>query len=271
MLGMLLVLLGQVDLTDPSKPETEFSIRVSPLYRWISGTGQAREDPVPGTRLGLNEDLGVEQQAGVNVQVELDTRSVHALMEIEEAYGFGGTSTGDPFAWTGTVYDAPSQVRSHSSFLTLWTLVAFKLIPMDMLRSWIGPVVGLEYPNYTVSTGTNRQHGTTEEWSHYLPYPVVGAAGYLEIDKEFSLRPWVTVGYLPNVPTPFTEGGGRIEVSVRPSVNVEIPLVWRAGSSVDLTLSATFQYWSGWDHSDEEENRLTFWSTGLMAGASVRW
>jgi len=64
----------------------------------------------------------------------------------------------------------------------------------------------------------------------YLPYPVVGAAGYLEIDKEFSLRPLGDRGLPPERPHAVHGGEAAIEVSVRPSVNVEIPLVWRAGA-----------------------------------------
>ena len=80
----------------------------------------------------------------------------------------------------------------------------------------------------------------------------------------------MSVGYLPSVPTPFFEGG-RPHVAARPSVLVEAPLVWRAGVWVDLSFSLTYQYWSGNDPSNEDDNRMSLSAAGILIGAALRW
>jgi hypothetical protein len=52
---------------------------------------------------------------------------------------------------------------------------------------------------------------------------------------------------------------------------VEVPLLWRVGSSLDLAFAVSYQYWSGNDHSNEDDNRLTFSSVGVLLGTAFRW
>jgi hypothetical protein len=254
----------------PAADTLRYSLRLSPVYRWMSGSLKVRELLVTGTRLDLRKDVGLDQAAGGNLQFDVESPSVVFVLELEELFGFGGHSSSQDFAWNGTTYTAPSQVRAHASMLTLRTGVAFKAVTDAQTGNWVGPYVGLEWPYYTVSIGTNRQHGSIEEWQHYLPYPVIGAAGSLDLGGSVSLQGRMSVGYLPSVPTPFFEGG-RLYVAARPSVYVELPLVWHAASSVDLSLALTYQYWSGNDHSNEDDNRWTLSSPGVLAGVAVRW
>jgi hypothetical protein len=257
-------------LSADAEADVHWSLRIAPVYRQMFGSTKVRELNVTGTRLSLREEVGLDQAVGGNLQGDVDTPSLYAFLELEELFGFGGRSSSQDFNWNGTPYAAPSQVRAHSSFLTLRTQVAFKTYSEPGTRAWVGPLVGLEWPYYTVSIGTNRQHGSIEEWQHYLPYPVLGAAGSLPLGETWTLQARLSAGYLPNVPSPFTEGG-RLYVSARPSVFLEVPLLWRLGTSVDLTFAATYQYWQGGDHSNEDDNRLTFSSVGLMVGTAFRW
>jgi len=253
-----------------AEPDVRYSLRIAPVFKTLSGSTKVRENEVTGTRLSLRDEVGLEQALGGNLQFDAETPSLYAFLELEELFGFGGRSSSQDFAWNGTVYGAPSQVRAHSSFLTLRTQVAFKSFAEPGGRAWAGPLVGLEWPYYTLSIGTNRQNGSIEEWQHYLPYPVVGAAGSVPLAEAWTLQARVSAGYLPNVPSPFTEGG-RLYVSSRPSVFVEVPLLWRVGPSLDLALAVSYQYWSGNDHSDEDDNRLTFSSVGVLLGTALRW
>lgn len=248
----------------------EYSFRLAPAYRRLGGSVQVRENLVSGDRLQLGSEVGLDQAVGANVQFEIDTKQICFVTEVEELFGFGGRSSTADFAWNGTVYHAPSQVRAHASFLTMRNDVSFKLAGDPSTGAWVGPLVGLEWPYYTMSIGTNRQHGSIEEWTHYLPFPIVGASGNLPLGDAWSLQPRFCAGYLPNIASPFTEGG-RLYVSVRPTATLEVPLVWRVSSSVDLVLTATRQYWHGGDHSDEDDNRLWMWSAGVMVGVGFRW
>jgi hypothetical protein len=256
------------DLRD-SAP-TGYTFRLSPAVRWITGHTTVREHEVEGTRLDLNGDLGLRAAAGANAQFEMEAPGIQVFAEVEELFGWGGQSADQPFAWNGTTYTAPSQVRVHASFLTVRGELAFKLLSSDDGRSWLAPIFGFEWPYYTISVGTNLQHGSLEDWVHYLPYTIVGVAGRVALSDDVDLQARLVGGYLPNLPTIYTEGG-RLYVSVRPSLSLEVPLLWRVGRSWELSFTATYQYWAGWDHSTEDGNQLTFSSLGVMIGVGYRW
>jgi hypothetical protein len=240
------------------------------VFRWLTGHTKVREDLVEGTKLDLNRDLGLGPAYGGNAQFEIESSAIQFLAEVEEVFASGGRTADQPFAWNGMVYAAPSQVRVHASFLTVRSEVAFKLLANPDARTWLGPAVGFEWPYYTLSVGTNLQHGSLEDWVHYLPYPIVGVAGQVAISESVAVAGRLVGGYLPNVPVPYTEGG-RLYVSVRPSLLLEAPITWRVSPSFELSCTLTYQYWVGNDHSNEDGNTLTLSSPGLMVGVAYRW
>jgi hypothetical protein len=254
----------------PASDDFSYSFQIAPVFRWFTGHVEVREHQVSGSRLDLRNDLGLETGAGGNARFTVDAPGFQFQGEVEEIFGWGGRTADQPFAWNGTVYTTPSQVRVHSSFLTVRAELGFKLWGDEKGHSWLGPVVGLEYPYYTVSVGTNLQHGSLEDWVHYLPYSVAGVAGRVALSDAVDLGGRVIAGYLPNQPTIFHEGG-RLYVSVRPSVALDVPITWHVGSSTDLSLTITYQYWDGGDHSDEDGNKLLISSPGVMLGVAFRW
>jgi len=247
-----------------------YSIRFSPAIHWLSGHVTVRENAIQGTRLDLDRDLGLRMAAGANVEFDIDRPSVQFQAEVEELFGWGGQSARQTFNWNGTTFLTPAQVRDHSSFLMVRPTLALKALASAAGDGWLGPVVGLEYPYSTVSVRTNREKGSLEDWVHYLPYPVIGVAARVPLAQTLSLSARITTGYLPNVPTPYVEGG-RLYSSARPSVLLEVPVTWRLAPAFDLAGTLTYQYWSGRDHSVEDGNTLTISSPGFMLGLSYHW
>jgi len=263
---------GRLDMPPSLRAEEPplYTFRLSPTVRWITGHATVRENQVEGTKVDVDRDLGLRMAVGGNAQFERDASDLQFLGEVEELFGYGGRSVDRPFAWNGTVYSAPSRVRTHSSLLTVRGELAFKLLSGDDGRSWLGPVLGVEWPYYTVSVGTNLQHGSLEDWVHYLPYPILGLAGRVGLSETIDLQARLIGGYLPNVPTPFTEGG-RLHVAVHPGLCLEVPITWSVSSTWQLSCTLTYQYWAGTDRSTEDGNRLVLSSPGLMLGIAYRW
>lgn len=267
---------GPTDLADDAFPPPradagpDYTARLSPAFRWVTGHATVRENLVNGTRLDLPGDLGLRTLFGGNAQFELETPGLQVFAEVEEMVGSGGHPADQAFAWNGTVYTAPSHISVHASFLTLRSFAAAKLLAGEDAHSWLGPVAGFEWPYYTVSVGTNLQHGSLEDWVHYVPYPLVGVAGRLRLSDTVDLGGHLVVGYLPNVPAPYTEGG-RLYVSVRPGLSLEVPIAWRVGPFFELSCTLTYQYWYGSDHSTEDGNQLVLSTLGFMVGLSYRW
>lgn len=248
----------------------DYSLRFSPALERLSGHIAVRENTTPGTRLDLDRDIGLRTAAGADVRFEADAPSMRFQGDLEEMFGWGGHASRMPINWNGATFSTPSQIRDHASLLVVRPSLAFKALGPDPVQAWIGPLVGVEYPFMTVSFKTNLQKGSLEDWTHFLPYPVLGLSGHLQLAQSLSLDPRLTAGYLPNLPTPFIEGG-RLYVSARPAVQIEIPLTWRLGPSLDVSFAATYRYWSGRDHSIEDGNTLTLSSPGILLGVGYHW
>ena len=249
-------------------PGPEITLRLSPVFRWFTGHAVVRENQLQGTRLDLGRDLGLRSGAGANVEGGVEGESLEFQMEVEEIFGWGGRDSTRDFAWNGTVYAAPSRIRAHASLLTVRGALAVKAWSDD--EDWLGPVIGFEYPYYNLSVGTNRQKGSLEDWIHYLPYPVLGLSGRTTLSDSAGVGFRLVGGYLPNVPSPYTEGG-RLYVSARPSLSLELPFTWALGSRAELSFAFTYQYWSGGDHSVEDGNKWVLSSPGLRLGIAIRW
>ncbi|HVR83749.1 MAG TPA: hypothetical protein VMU54_05510 [Planctomycetota bacterium] len=247
-----------------------WSVRFAPVVRWITGHVTVRENAVQGTRLDLDRDLGLRTEAGVDVEAAVEGPSLRFQMEVEELNGWGGHAARQTFNWNGTTFVVPSRIRDHSTSLWLLPMLTRKLLVSADRETWWGPAVGLEYPYVTVNVTTNRTKGSLEDWVHYLPYPALGMTGHLKLSDSFSLEGRLTGTYLPNVPVPFSEGG-RLYVSSRPSLRLEVPLYYHLGPSADLSLAFTGETWSGRDHSVEDGNTLVLSSAGAWLGLTYRW
>lgn len=256
--------------TPPEADAWEMTVRIAPLYRWVRGHVRVRENETEGTTLDFTRDLSLVRQAGGHLEVEAEKPHVRWLVELEEDFGWGGRTTETTTFWNGTRFPPPAQARDHSQFLTVRATVSGKWLRSEEGSAWMGPVAGVEYPFYTVTFHTNLTRGSLEDWVHYLPYPVVGAAGRVPLAPGVFAEARLTGGYLPNVPSPFIEGG-RLYVSARPSIALEAPIAWEITPSLELSFWVGYQYWFGRDHSVEDGNSLVFSSVGLMLGLGYRW
>jgi hypothetical protein len=254
----------------PADPGAAVTIRLAPLYRWMRGHVRVRENAIEGTKLDFTRDLGLTRAAGAHLEAEVDQPRVRFLLELEEDFAWGGRTTQETIFWNGSRFIPQAQARDHAQLLTVRATVSGKWLRSDDGGSWLGPVAGVEYPFYTVTFTTNVTHGSLEDWVHYLPYPILGAAGQTPLARDVVAEARLTAGYLPNVPSPYIEGG-RLYVSARPSIALEAPIAWRLTSSLELSFWISYQYWFGRDHSNEDGNSLTISSVGVLVGAGYRW
>jgi hypothetical protein len=238
--------------------------------RWISGHTSVRENEVQGSHLGFHGDLGLTYASGFELAFLANQPTWQFTMEVEYLIGFGSQTVDETFFYNGHTYVGPSHVRDHLQMLTVRPQFALKLFTFPEKRAWVGPVIGLEYPYYLLSVKSNTQPNSLEDWTHFLPYPVLGAAGRIVLTDGLTGELRVTGGYVPNLPVPYVEGG-RLYVSARPTIFVEAPLGWRVSPSLELSAIFSFQYWSGVDHSMEDGNILTFSAAGVLVGLAYHW
>jgi len=259
-----------LDLEIPDSRGPDPAVRTTFVGRQFGGHVNVREHAIDGTTLGLGRDLGYGYQVGGRVGFTYAGSGVEATAEVEYVDGSARQTPTRTFFFNGSTYAAGESTRTLTHFLTVRLHLAFREAFGKASWGWTGLVVGLEYPYYNMNLTSTQHPHSNEDWTHYYPYPVIGWAGRVSLGGGLSLGGRATVGYLPNLPSAYIEGG-RLYVSVRPSVFVDLPLVWEASPHVRLSLGFTYQDWHGGDHSVEDGNVLRFSAPGLTASFEYAW
>ena len=262
--GAPFILLGQ------AADEAEWSIRTDAVVRGVQGSTLVRENAIQGTRINLRRDLGLELQEGGRVSGVYETRKLVWLLDVEYLEGSGRQPDHRSFFFNGYQFAAGDPIHTLTHFLTVRLQVEWKGVYRSPDGAWFGPVVGLEFPYYYMNVTSKANPHNSEDWTHNYPYPVIGWGGRLPVAEGLSLEGRTTVGYFPNLPSAFTEGG-RLYVSSRPGVWVDLPLVWKVSRTLRLSLGFQYQYWNGGDHSIEDGNKLRFSGPGATLGAEFAW
>jgi hypothetical protein len=229
-----------------------------------------RENQFEATHLNLQKELGMDYEYGGRVEVMYEEESLEAWFGVEYLVGSNRNPTHAAFSFNGYTFAANDPLDTLNYFLTVRMHVGFKGLLGVHEWGWTGPLVGIEWPYYFINVTSKANPHDSEDWVHYYPYPVVGWFGLVRLLEPLSLEGRFTIGYLPNVPSAYIEGG-RLSVSVRPSVWIDLPLVYRLSDAVHLTLGFVYQYWYGGDHSVEDGNKLRFSAPGLSMGVGFRF
>ena len=257
-----------LDLEDP--PSRERSVRLSAVGRGLEGSVQVREHDVQGTPLRLGTDLGYGTQWGGRASFTYDSPTLEAHAEVDYMDGSARHTANRDFAFNGAFYTAGEDIKTLTHFLTVRIHVAWKWLAEPARGAWTGPILGIEYPYYYMNLTTPSIPGNSEDWTHYYPYPVVGWAGRLPLTDGLRLEGRTTVGYFPNLPSAYVEGG-RLYVSVRPSVWADLALMWEFSRGFRVGAGFEYQYWYGSDHSGEDGNKLKFSSPGGTLSVELAW
>jgi hypothetical protein len=257
-----------LSIEEPSSRERAAS--ASMVWRSLGGRVQVRENAVQGTTLHLGSDLGYGSQLGGRADFRYGSPTQESLFEVEYLDGAASHTASRDFAYNGAFYTAGENLRTLTHSLTVRIHQAWKTFGDPEHRWWTGPLLGIEYPYYLVNLTTPAIPHNTEDWIHYYPYPVVGWAGRATVAEGLRVEGRTTIGYFPNLPSAYIEGG-RLYVSVRPSVWVDLGLAWTVSPVVRLRAGFEYQYWYGGDHSNEDGNKLRFSSPGARLGIEFAW
>jgi len=239
--------------------------------RSISGTTKVRENDATPSKLNLSDDLGMDSAGGGRLVLRWDREQVTWFMELELFSSSGKGTFPRDFS-----YDEGS-FKGGVPYTTTWTgffgragVVFRNAFPEPVKGGWIGPMVALEYPRMSLSIKqplANQASG--EQYEQFMPYPVVGIAMSLPLDPSFTMSGRAFAGYMPTMPTAFTEGG-RLKMSIT-TVNFELDLTWRILPWLRLTGGVGYQYWHGTLTSNEDGNDLEFGGPYAQVGLEVRW
>jgi hypothetical protein len=259
---------GGLRLPDPDA--IGWSLGASGLGREVNGHLRVREFTVSGSTLSFGRDLGLDFAEGGQFALACRGPGLEGMFEVEYLTASGRHTLDRDVYYNGTRYAANIPIHTGWGFTTVRALVALRNV-LGRPSSWeVDPVAGVEYPYYLTNVTSSVTPHNSEDWTHNYPYPVVGFAGRFTPTRELSVGARLTAGYVPNVPSAFTEGG-RLHVSTRPSVSLDLPLEWRVTDHLILSLDFQYRYWNGGDHSVEDGNVLKFSTPGASLGMGYSW
>lgn len=252
----------------PDPPFADWKIESSFLVRGFFGHTRVREwDSNPA--LLRMQDLGIAYVSGGHVECVRETRSLRWEIGADVFFASGSGRLNQDFDYDEGHFKGGIPFDSSGFFLFIRPLVIFKSLFGGSEKEWIAPVVGLEYPHLRVGISAEDGEKTTEGYKQFLPYPVGGIAARLPMSETLSLEARIVGSWVPDMPTPFEEGG-TIRMSVV-SVGAQAGISWTFSRVLSLHLTAEYVLWSGRLHSMEDDNRLTFSSPGFLAGLALRW
>jgi hypothetical protein len=260
--------LGGLQVPDPEA--SRWSALASGLAREVNGHLRVREFTVSGSTLNFRKDLGLDIAEGGQAALNYRGSGLEGMFEVEYLTASGRHTLDRDVFYNGTRYAANLPIHTGWGFTTVRALLAFKEL-LGGSPSWeVDPVAGVEYPYYLTNVTSSVTPHNSEDWTHNYPYPVAGFMGRFTPTQELTVGVRLTVGYVPDVPSAFTEGG-RLHVSIRPSVSLDLPLEWRVSEHLILCLDLQYRYWNGGDHSVEDGNVLRFSTPGASVGIGYRW
>ncbi|HXX93087.1 MAG TPA: hypothetical protein VEN81_05605 [Planctomycetota bacterium] len=245
-------------------------VGASALGREVNGHLRVREHDVAGSTLNFRKDLGLDFAEGGQFTLGSRSPGYEASLDVEYLTGSGRHTLNRDVFYNGTTYAAGIPIHTLWEFLTVRGLVELQEVAWRPSFGEVAPVVGVEYPYYLTNVTSRAISHNSEDWTHNYPYPVLGAVGRFPLAEDLSVGGRLTVAYVPNVASVYTEGG-RLYVSTRPSVAVDLPFDWRWTDRLLLTVDLQYRYWNGRDHSVEDGNVLRFSTPGLSLGVRYRW
>lgn len=257
------------DAPPPDAADDSFwSLRASWMLRFIRGTTQVREYNSRPAHLDLHKDLGLDTTSGVHLEALHDGSCARLLLEADFFSPDGRGSFATPFAYDEGSFAGGVPYRTTSQFFFLRGTAAFKLAH-PFANAWLGPVVGFEYPYFSLGIDQTGVGNIKESYRQFVPYPVAGLAFAWQLHPRLLFEARATGTYVSAWPTPFIEGGRQHMYAH--TLASQALLSYQITHHLAAHLGAQYQYWDGGLHSHEDGNELRLSSPGVLAGLEVRW
>ncbi len=247
-----------------------WAFSAAPTLIFMGGKTRVREWESAPARLNLSGDLGMGATPGIRVGLSYETRALRGFLEMDLARSDGRGRFDRNFAYDEARFVGGVPYETHADLYFGRAGVVLPGAIWERRNGRISPFVGLEYVRLSVgidqpSTG----QGTAEQYEQFVPYPIAGVTFDLNLADGVTFSGRVYGGMMPNVGTPFTEGG-RLFMKVE-TAGVDVELSWQATSSLRLFAGIGYLYWNGRLRSAEDGNEFMMSAPMVRLGVEVGW
>jgi len=256
-------------LRDPEEPG-EWTTRIAPTFRMIGGKTRVREFDFDPIWLDNSGDLGMNVGTGIRVAIAYESPRVLWFLEVDLSRSQGSGQMDHDFYYDEDYFKGGVPYRTHADLFFARMGFAFPGGVWESRNARISPFIGLEYVRLSVGIDQPASGiGTSEQYEQFMPYPIFGLLGELRLSPGWTLAGRLYGGIMPNVATPFEEGG-RLYMRVQ-TFGFDAELSWNATDAIRLFAGIGYQYWNGRLRSVEDGNEFRLSAPLVTAGVQIAW
>jgi len=252
------------------RPDNDaWTVSIAPMVRLVGGKTRVREKASRPIWLDLHErDMGFGVTPGVHLGVGYRLRTIALFAELDGSRADGRGQFSRDFSYDEGRFTGGIPYRTHADLYFGRLGVELPGAIWERRDVRISPFLALEYPRMSVGINQSATHdSSSEQYKQFVPYPIVGVAAEFQLTSTLKLSGRVYAGGVPEIPTPFQEGGRMYTKVLTACANVE--LSWQVSGSIRLFTGAGYQFWNGRLHSNEDGNNLRLESPFFLFGVEI--
>lgn len=243
-------------------------LTLSPTVRLIGGKTRVREKQSRPTWLDLGEgDIGFGPAPGIQLGVKYESRSLALFLDVEIIHAQGRGKFSQNFAYDEGNFIAGVPYKTHADLVFASAGMVVPGLIWQSRDTRISPLLGLEYSLISLAIDQSAVQNTSEQYKQFVPVPFAGVEVEHRLSSAFRLMGRFYVGGVPDMPTPFLEGG-RLSMRIL-TIRADLEFSWQVSDSIRFFAGAGYQYWAGRLWSTEDGNNLRIESPIFTVGIDI--
>jgi hypothetical protein len=211
-----------------------WTLTLAPTLRLIGGKTRVRELSSKPIWLDLGEsDFGFGPAAGIQLTFKYETRTVAWFLDVDLTHAQGQGKFQQDFAYDEGNFVAAIPYRTHADLVFARAGMVLPGLIWQSRDTRISPLLGLEYPLINVGIDQSATgQSTAEQFKQFVPVPFAGVAMEQRLSSAFTLSGRFYVGGVPDMPTPFLEGG-RLYMRIL-TLRSDLEFSWQVSDSIRI-------------------------------------
>jgi hypothetical protein len=258
-----------------TSPDSAWELSVGGQVGVPRGYVQVRENHVPGTRLQLHRDLGIDTSESLVVGAAYRLTPLDALrLTFDTVFLYGGSRLPTDVDFNGTTLRGGTNIDTRPEFFRLTALYERRLFGLGA-GGYLAGDVGLTFVfltfqlHGTVSSRTKSADMGEDFVTQELPVPLLGFRIDRPLVERLSLVGSLTGGYLPRVDS-LRHEGGDVKLS-QTHADALAGLRYRLTPAFDVEAGYRFTYFVQREVSREDGNSISLWDNGVSALLTYRF
>jgi hypothetical protein len=223
------------------------------------------ENEIPGTKLRLHEDLGIDISGALEVGAAFHFTPRDAIRGTFLYYFLdGGANMPQSIAYNGAMF-GPGHVDTNTDFYRFSLDYERELLNRPELV--LTGSAGLTYAYLAVTLSGQGQRSPEDFFRQELPVPILGLRANFPLGDRVGARVFVAGGGLPPVNS-LRKEGGTVYLS---QADAGVSVTYRITRALEAEAGYRFTYFFQHEKSHEDDNTFQLIDNGFRLGLSFRF